>query len=205
MSIEKWVHPIPFRTRKLSASSPMILRIFTWESRPMPRLSLERLLKRSLSSFKSHESRGPTSRRRRFRRGVLLRFFCLRKEVVRCRGKGWPEAGREHVSLGRAQERGRKWGSRGKGMSAGARPPVRFGGHGARLRPAGKTGRGLMSPTGGRSQATPKLTFRRGGPLNLLVAVLPDGARDIFSFCEDVLFYGVNLGALYCLIFLYQH
>ena len=45
MSIEKRVHPIPFRTRKLSASSPMILRIFTWESRPMPRLSLERLLK----------------------------------------------------------------------------------------------------------------------------------------------------------------
>lgn len=52
MSIEKRVHPIPFRTRKLSASSPMILRIFTWESRPMPRLSLERLLYRSLSSFK---------------------------------------------------------------------------------------------------------------------------------------------------------
>ena len=52
MSIEKRVHPIPFRTRKLSASSPMILRIFTWESRPMPRLSLERLLFRSLSSFK---------------------------------------------------------------------------------------------------------------------------------------------------------
>lgn len=53
MSIEKRVHPIPFRTRKLSASSPMILRIFTWESRPMPRLSLERLLFRSLSSFKA--------------------------------------------------------------------------------------------------------------------------------------------------------
>ena len=83
---------------------------------------------------------------------------------------------------------------------------MRFGGHGARLRPAGKTGRGLMSPTGGgRSQATLKLTFRRGGPLSLLVAVLPDGAQDIFGFCEVVLFYGVNLGALYCLIFLYQH
>ena len=53
VSIEKRVHPIPFRTRKLSASSPMILRTFTWESRPMPRLSLERLLFRSLSSFKA--------------------------------------------------------------------------------------------------------------------------------------------------------
>ena len=31
----------------------MILRTFTWESRPMPRLSLERLLFRSLSSFKA--------------------------------------------------------------------------------------------------------------------------------------------------------
>ena len=51
--MEERVHPIPFRTRKLSASSPMILRIFTWESRPMPRLSLERLLFRSLSSFKA--------------------------------------------------------------------------------------------------------------------------------------------------------
>ena len=56
MSIEKRVHPIPFRTRKLSASSPMILRIFTWESRPMPRLSLERLLFRSLSLFALSES-----------------------------------------------------------------------------------------------------------------------------------------------------
>ena len=59
VSIEKRVHPIPFRTRKLSASSPMILRIFTWESRPMPRLSLERLLFRSLSSFKALRAAHP--------------------------------------------------------------------------------------------------------------------------------------------------
>ena len=90
-------------------------------------------------------------------------------------------------------------------MSAGARPPVRFGGRGEHLRPHGEDRQGLMSPTGGRSQATLKLTFRRDGPLSLLVAVLPDGAQDIFGFCEVVLFYGVNLGALYCLIFLYQH
>ena len=36
MLMEKRVHPIPFRTRKLSASSPMILHIFMWESRPVP-------------------------------------------------------------------------------------------------------------------------------------------------------------------------
>ena len=64
-------------------------------------------------------------------------------------GKEGPGDGREHVSgmgAGRGAENrevGGKWGS------AGARPPVRFGGHGARLRPAGKTGSGLMSPTGG--------------------------------------------------------
>ena len=37
MSKERRVHPNPFRTRKLSASSPMILRIFAWESRSTPR------------------------------------------------------------------------------------------------------------------------------------------------------------------------
>ena len=72
MSIEKRVHPIPFRTRKLSASSPMILRIFTWESRPMPRLSLERLLFRSLSSFKGCSHRAALFY---FRAGASLRLF----------------------------------------------------------------------------------------------------------------------------------
>ena len=65
-------------------------------------------------------------------------------------GKRWPEAGREH-GLGKEAGRGaenREVGGK-NGESAGARPPVRFGGHGARLRPAGKTGSGLMSPTGG--------------------------------------------------------
>ena len=52
VAIEKRVHPIPFRTRKLSSLSPMILHIFMWESRPPPRIfrkdSVEHLMLRSL-------------------------------------------------------------------------------------------------------------------------------------------------------------
>ena len=36
--MEAGVHPIPFRTRKLSPPSPMILPGSWWESRPPPRL-----------------------------------------------------------------------------------------------------------------------------------------------------------------------
>lgn len=36
--MEKGVHPAPFRTRKLSPSSPMILHIYMWERRPGPTL-----------------------------------------------------------------------------------------------------------------------------------------------------------------------
>ena len=34
--MEERVHPIPFRTRKLSSPSPMILHNVMWESRPLP-------------------------------------------------------------------------------------------------------------------------------------------------------------------------
>ena len=53
VSIEKRVYPIPFRTRQSSSSSPMILHTFVWESRPMPRFSLERSSYDGLSSFKA--------------------------------------------------------------------------------------------------------------------------------------------------------
>ena len=36
--MEERVHPIPFRTRKLSSPSPMILHISMWESRSTPGL-----------------------------------------------------------------------------------------------------------------------------------------------------------------------
>ena len=52
VSIEKRVYPIPFRTRQSSSSSPMILHTFVWESRPMPRFSLERPSNDGLSFFK---------------------------------------------------------------------------------------------------------------------------------------------------------
>ena len=35
---EEGVHPTPFRTRKLSSPSPMILHNVMWESRPLPKI-----------------------------------------------------------------------------------------------------------------------------------------------------------------------
>lgn len=49
--MEKGVHPIPFRTRKLSPSSPMILPFSQWESRPVPGLSFKRSASQSLRTF----------------------------------------------------------------------------------------------------------------------------------------------------------
>ena len=99
VSIEKRVHPIPFRTRKLSASSPMILRTFTWESRPMPRLSLERLLFRSLSSFKACACR-ICFEGRKIRSGFSSFFVLISSmaEAAEESGKenflsGWPAGG----------------------------------------------------------------------------------------------------------------
>ena len=38
VAIEERVHPTPFRTRKLSSPSPMILHNVMWESRPLPKV-----------------------------------------------------------------------------------------------------------------------------------------------------------------------
>ena len=38
-AMEERVHPIPFRTRKLSSPSPMILHNVMWESRPLPTIA----------------------------------------------------------------------------------------------------------------------------------------------------------------------
>ena len=55
--IAKGPHPIPFRTRKLSPSAPMVLCLKIWESRTLPGLiimkiasSLKSLKKRDLNS-----------------------------------------------------------------------------------------------------------------------------------------------------------
>ena len=39
VAIEERVHPTPFRTRKLSSPSPMILHNVMWESRPLPKIA----------------------------------------------------------------------------------------------------------------------------------------------------------------------
>ena len=47
--MERWVHPAPFRTRKLSTSSPMILHIYVWERRPGPTLYQPKALRGDVS------------------------------------------------------------------------------------------------------------------------------------------------------------
>ena len=42
MVIARAIHPIPFRTRPLSAVAPMVLRLKTWESRSPPNLERNR-------------------------------------------------------------------------------------------------------------------------------------------------------------------
>ena len=88
VSIEKWVYPIPFRTRQSSTSSPMILHTFVWESRPMPRFSLERSSYDGLSFFK------PNSQSPAVCRICTLRGFCCIREKRLGRGgtagvRGW--------------------------------------------------------------------------------------------------------------------
>lgn len=53
--MEEGVHPIPFRTRKLSPPSPMILRTLAWESRPMPALIFTGMQNR----IPTHHAKGP--------------------------------------------------------------------------------------------------------------------------------------------------
>ena len=53
--MEEGVHPIPFRTRKLSPPSPMILRTLAWESRPMPALIFTGMRNR----IPTHHAKGP--------------------------------------------------------------------------------------------------------------------------------------------------
>ena len=77
VSIEKRVYPIPFRTRQSSSSSPMILHILVWESRPMPRFSFERSSYDGLSSFKSYEKQSPACVQEWLDTAGLLTFLGL--------------------------------------------------------------------------------------------------------------------------------
>ena len=59
VAIEERVHPTPFRTRKLSSPSPMILHNVMWESRPLPKIVRDPLAAHSArGSFLSPLRRG---------------------------------------------------------------------------------------------------------------------------------------------------
>ena len=49
--MEERVHPIPFRTRKLSSPSPMILHNVMWESRPLSTIAPKPLAAQSARGF----------------------------------------------------------------------------------------------------------------------------------------------------------
>src|SRR5574344_1558814 len=49
--MEERVHPIPFRTRKLSSPSPMILHNVMWESRPLSTIAPKPLAAASARGF----------------------------------------------------------------------------------------------------------------------------------------------------------
>ena len=49
--MEERVHPIPFRTRKLSSPSPMILHNVMWESRPLSTIAPKPLAATSARGF----------------------------------------------------------------------------------------------------------------------------------------------------------
>ena len=73
----KGQYPIPFRTRKLSPSAPMVLCLKTWESRSLPgRKHLGLYIMKVVSSLKSHKKRNLNSKLVR-RRG---RIYIINKK-----------------------------------------------------------------------------------------------------------------------------
>ena len=76
--IAKGQYPIPFRTRKLSPSAPMVLCLKTWESRTLPgnKYILNFCFMKVVSSLKSHKKRDLNSKLVR-RRG---RIYIINKK-----------------------------------------------------------------------------------------------------------------------------
>ena len=73
VAIEERVHPTPFRTRKLSSPSPMILHNVMWESRPLPKIVRDPLA--------AHSARGSffmffPCASARYERFLVLHVFC---------------------------------------------------------------------------------------------------------------------------------
>ena len=61
--IAKGPHPIPFRTRKLSPSAPMVLCLKIWESRTLPGLKIMKIAS-SLKSLKKRDLNSKLVKRR---------------------------------------------------------------------------------------------------------------------------------------------
>ena len=66
MIIAKGPHPIPFRTRKLRPSAPMVLCLKTWKSRTLPGFKVIKIMKiaSSLKSLKNRDLNSKMVRRR---------------------------------------------------------------------------------------------------------------------------------------------
>ena len=65
MIIAKGPHPIPFRTRKLSPSAPMVLCLKIWKSRTLPGLKIKIMkIASSLKSLKKRDLNSKLVRRR---------------------------------------------------------------------------------------------------------------------------------------------
>ena len=62
--IAKGPHPIPFRTRKLSPSAPMVLCLKIWKSRSLPAFTKFMKIKSSLKSIKKRDLNSKLVRRR---------------------------------------------------------------------------------------------------------------------------------------------
>ena len=60
--MEERVHPIPFRTRKLSSPSPMILHNVMWESRPLSTIAPKPLAATSARGFVFYSPLAPSFR-----------------------------------------------------------------------------------------------------------------------------------------------
>ena len=60
--MEERVHPIPFRTRKLSSPSPMILHNVMWESRPLSTIAPKPLAATSARGFVFYPPLAPSFR-----------------------------------------------------------------------------------------------------------------------------------------------
>ncbi len=64
MIIAKVLHPIPYRTRKLSPSALMVLCLKTWKSRTLPGIKNVMKIKSSLKSIKKRDLNSKLVRRR---------------------------------------------------------------------------------------------------------------------------------------------